>query len=840
VFILLNSIVIKGARVHNLKNINIQIPRDRLTVITGPSGSGKSSLAFDTIYAEGQRRYVESLSAYARQFLEQLQKPDVDSIEGLSPSIAVEQKGISRSLRSTVGTITDIYDYLRVVYTRIGRIECYKCGKPITTQGLKDIVMSIMALPDGSRIQVLSPVVIGRKGEHRKKLDEARAKGFIRARIDGELVDITREIRLNKNKRHNIEIVIDRLVIKPGVEKHISTAVNHALTFTDVVIINIIEDNMDIFFSSRLSCTNCGISYPEISPMFFSFNSPQGACQKCRGLGYIGIEEDEEEITEFKKCPTCRGLRLRHEALGVKINGLNIGELSSMSIKDALSFIENLQLSERERIIVSKVLKEVRERLHFLKKVGLGYLTLDRSVRTLSGGEIQRTKLATQIGSSLTGVLYIFDEPSIGLHPRDCNMLLDSLCRLRDMGNTIIVVEHDEDTIRRADHIVDMGPGAGTAGGHVVAEGSPENIIKSRDSLTGSYLRQERVIPVPEKRRKPKAVLRILGASEFNLKNIDVDIPLCVFTCVTGVSGSGKSTLIFEILYKALAKRLYSSQYVPGRHRDIKGVEMIDKVINIDQSPLGRTPRSNPATYTGIFTFIRNLFSRIPESRVRGYKASRFSFNVPGGRCETCRGDGFIKVSMHFLPDVYVHCDECKGTRYNRETQEIRYKGRNISDVLNMTVSQALDFFEAIPPLRHKLLTLERVGLGYIRLGQPATTLSGGEAQRVKLSRELSKKATGKTLYILDEPTTGLHFFDIQKLLDVLNDLVNAGNTVIVIEHNLEVIKCADYIIDLGPGGGDEGGRIVAAGTPEEVAMNPASYTGSFLRKKLKIKEAVA
>jgi excinuclease ABC subunit A len=837
---LLNSIVIKGARVHNLKNIDLQIPRDRLTVITGPSGSGKSSLAFDTIYAEGQRRYVESLSAYARQFLEQLQKPDVDSIEGLSPSIAVEQKGITKSLRSTVGTITDIYDYLRVVYMRVGRVTCYKCRNPITTQGLKDIVDSIMSLPEGTRIQVLSPVVMGRKGEHKRELHEARTKGFIRARIDGRLVDITKEIKLNKHKRHNIEIVIDRLVIKPGVDKHISIAVNHALTFTDVIIINITEEDRDIFFSSRLACPNCSISYPEISPRLFSFNSPYGACPKCNGLGFRNIEEDEEEITRFKKCPSCKGLRLKNEALGVRINGLNIGELSSMSVKDALSFIENIELSEKEYTIVSKVLKEIRERLYFLKKVGLGYLTLDRPVRTLSGGEIQRTKLATQIGSSLTGVLYIFDEPSIGLHPRDCNMLLDSLCRLRDMGNTIIVVEHDEDTIKRADHIIDMGPGAGIDGGYVMAQGTQEDIINTPNSLTGSYLKQERTISVPEKRRRPKGVLKILGAQEFNLKNIDVEIPLGVFTCVTGVSGSGKSTLIFEILYKALAKRLYSSHDIPGRHRGITGVEMIDKVINIDQSPLGKTPRSNPATYTGVFTFIRKLFSRVPEARVRGYTASRFSFNVPGGRCETCRGDGLIKVSMHFLPDVYVPCEACKGTRYNRETMEIRYKGKNISNILNMTVSQALELFDAIPSLKNKLSTLERVGLGYIRLGQPATTLSGGEAQRVKLSRELSKKATGKTLYILDEPTTGLHFFDIQKLLDVLNGLVDAGNTVIVIEHNLEVIKCADYVIDLGPEGGDDGGRIVAVGTPEEIAMNPESFTGAFLKRKLSLREAVA
>lgn len=837
---MLNSIIIKGARVHNLKNINLQIPRDRLIVITGPSGSGKSSLTFDTIYAEGQRRYVESLSAYARQFLEQLQKPDVDYIEGLSPAIAIEQKGISRSLRSTIGTITEIYNYLRVVYTRIGRVSCYKCGSPITTQGLRQIVNSIMSLPEGTHIQVLSPVVIGRKGEYKKELHEARTRGFIRARIDGKLVDITKEVKLNKHKRHNIDIVIDRLIIKSGVDKHVSIAINHAIAFTDVVVINIVEEDKDIFFSARLACPNCGISYPEISPMFFSFNSPYGACPRCNGIGFKDIGEDEEEIIRFEKCQDCHGLRLRKEALGVRIDGLNIGELSSMTVKNVIHFIEGLRLSDREYTIVSKVLKEIKERLFFLNRVGLEYLTLDRPVRTLAGGEIQRTKLATQIGSSLTGVLYIFDEPSIGLHPRDCNRLLDSLCKLRDMGNTVIVVEHDEDTIRKADHIIDMGPGAGINGGYIVAEGRQEDIINSEDSLTGLYLREDRTIPVPEKRRKPTGFLKILGAQEFNLKNIDVEIPLSTFTCVTGVSGSGKSTLIFEILYKALARMLYSSKDMPGKHRGIIGAEMVDKVINIDQSPLGKTPRSNPATYTGTFTFIRNLFSRIPEARVRGYRASHFSFNVPGGRCETCKGDGLIKVSMHFLPDVYVPCEECKGTRYNRETLEIRYKGKNISDVLNMTVSQALEFFEVIPPLRNKLSTLERVGIGYITLGQPATTLSGGEAQRVKLSRELSKKATGRTLYILDEPTTGLHFFDIQKLLDVLNDLVDVGNSVIVIEHNLEVIKYADYIIDLGPGGGDDGGRVMATGTPEEIAMNQESYTGKFLKKKLLIKEAMA
>lgn len=837
---MLDSIVIKGARVHNLKNINLKIPRNRLIVITGPSGSGKSSLAFDTIYAEGQRRYVESLSAYARQFLEQLQKPDVDSIEGLSPAIAIEQKTAAKSLRSTLGTITEIYDYLRVVYTRIGKITCFKCGKPITTQGLHQITDSIMSLPPGTHIQVLSPIVMGRKGEYKKELYETRKKGFIRARIDGEMVDITREVKLNKHKRHNIDIVIDRLIIKPGIDRHVLNAVTHAMAFTDVVIINIIEEGRDLFFSMKLACSNCGINYPEISPRFFSFNSPYGECPVCNGIGFKNIIEDRHDISRFETCSQCKGLRLRREALGVRVNGLNIGELSSRTVKDALVFVDNLKLTNKEHTIVSKVVKEIRERLSFLEKVGLGYLTLNRPVITLSGGEIQRTKLATQIGSSLTGVLYIFDEPSIGLHPKDCGRLLDSLCRLRDMGNTVIVVEHDEDTIKRADHIIDMGPGPGINGGNIVAEGSQQDIINNRDSLTGSYLRGDRIIPVSGSRRKPRGYITIAGAQEFNLKNIDVKIPLGVFTCITGVSGSGKSTLIFEILYKALAKKLYLSRDIPGRHRTIIGTEQIDKVINIDQSPLGRTPRSNPATYTGIFTFIRNLFSRIPDSRLRGYKPHRFSFNVSGGRCETCKGDGLIKVSMHFLPDVYVPCEACKGTRYNKETLEIRYKDRNISDILNMTVSQALDFFDPIPVLKHRLATLNGVGLGYMQLGQSATTLSGGEAQRVKLSRELSKKATGRTLYILDEPTTGLHFFDIQKLLDVLSDLVTTGNSVIVIEHNLEIIKGADYIIDLGPEGGDNGGRVVASGTPEEIALNPKSYTGAYLRRKLMVKEAVA
>ncbi|MEN8261934.1 MAG: excinuclease ABC subunit UvrA [Nitrospirota bacterium] len=830
---MLNNIVIKGARVHNLKNLNLKIPRDSLVVITGPSGSGKSSLAFDTIYAEGQRRYVESLSAYARQFLDQLQKPDVDSIEGLSPSIAIEQKRTAKSMRSTVGTITEIYDYLRVAYTRIGKLSCYKCESPVAAQGAQQIIDLINTLPPKTRIQVLSPIVTGRKGEYKKELYEVRKKGFIRARIDGEMVDITREITLNRHKRHNIDIVVDRLITKSGIDKHVSRAITLATALSDVVIINIIDDNKDLFLSTKLACPNCGINYPEISPRFFSFNSPYGACSRCNGLGYKNISDEDGEVENLKICPDCGGFRLRKEALSVRINGVNIGELSERSVKDVIEFLRNLKLTKTEKIISSKILKETKERLIFLDKVGLGYLSLNRPAITLSNGEAQRIKLATQIGSSLSGVLYIFDEPSIGLHPRDHNKLLESLCRLREMGNTVLVVEHDEDTMKMADHIIDMGPAAGVNGGYIVSEGDLKHVTADRKSLTGSYLRGQFSIPVPEKRRRSQEFITIKGAREFNLKNINVDIPLGVLTCVTGVSGSGKSTLILEILYKALAKRLYSSHHVPGMHKDIDGIEIIDKVIDIDQSPLGRTPRSNPATYTGVFTFVRNLFSQLPDSRIRGYKPSRFSFNVQGGRCEACKGDGLVKVSMHFLPDLYVPCEPCKGARYNKETLDIKYKGKNISDILGMTVTQALDFFGAVPSLQRKLNTLERVGLGYVQLGQSATTLSGGEAQRVKLSRELSKRATGKTLYILDEPTTGLHFFDIQKLLEVLNGLVDAGNSVLVIEHNLDIIKSADYIIDLGPEGGNEGGNLVATGTPEDVALNKKSHTGAFLKGKL-------
>ena len=831
-------IIIKGARVHNLKDLDLKIPRDSLTVITGPSGSGKSSLAFDTIYAEGQRRYVESLSSYARQFLEQLQKADVDSIEGLSPAIAIEQKTTAKTLRSTVGTITEIYDYLRVAYTRIGRLSCYKCGKPVSAQGTEQIINLISTLPPGTRIQVLAPIAQGRKGEYKKELFEARRKGFIRARIDGETTDITKEVILNRHKRHNIEIVVDRLIIKQNIEKHLSKAVTLATGFGDVVIIHILEEDRDLFLSTKLACPGCGINYPEISPRFFSFNSPFGACPFCNGMGFQGADEESEETEGLIACPHCNGQRLREEALSVRIGGLNISELSSKPISDIIDFFRELTLSKTEQLIASKILKETKERLSFLHQVGLGYLTLSRPAVTLSSGEAQRIKLATQVGSSLTGVLYIFDEPSIGLHPRDCTKLLNSICRLRDSGNTVIVVEHDEETMHAADHIIDMGPGAGIHGGSIVSQGSLDDILKDPASLTGSFLTGRQSIPVPETRRKPSGFLTIKGASEFNLKNISVKVPLGVFTCVTGVSGSGKSTLIFEVLYKALAKNIYSSKAMPGAHRTIQGIEQIDKVIDIDQSPLGRTPRSNPATYTGLFTFIRNLFSQLPDSRVRGYGPGRFSFNVPGGRCEACKGDGLIRVSMHFLPDVYVPCDDCKGSRYNKETLNIKYKGKNISDVLNMTVSQALEFFGAVPMLRNKLFTMEKVGLGYIQLGQSATTLSGGEAQRIKLSRELSKRGTGKTVYILDEPTTGLHFVDIQKLLDVLNGLVDAGNSVIVIEHNLDIMKSADHIIDLGPEGGDAGGEILAEGTPEEVVKNKGSHTGKYLKSKLRRKKA--
>lgn len=826
---------IKGAREHNLKNIDLKIPRQAVTVITGPSGSGKSSLAIDTIYAEGQRRYVESLSAYSRQFLEQLQKPDVDFIEGLSPSIAIDQKTVSRSPRSTLGTITEIYDYLRVLYTRLGTAFCYNCGSEISTQEARDVMQGILALPEGTRIQVLAPIVKDRKGNYRKELQEMRNEGFVRARIDNEMADLTQEIILEKKKRHTIEIVIDRLIIRGGIERQLKEAVDTAFKYSDTVVANLLKDNKDILFSTTTACQKCGISYPEISPRFFSFNSKAGACPTCNGLGFRDISEDSLDPGGQRFCRACKGFRLRREALSVKFGEIHIGELSRMSVNEALSFLERLKLTERERIIASRILKEVNDRLSFLVKVGLGYLTLDRPSLSLSGGEAQRIRLATQMGSSLTGVLYVLDEPSIGLHPRDCTRLLDSLSSIRDAGNTIIIVEHDEETIRWADYIIDMGPGAGVRGGWVVAAGTPAQIEKDERSLTGRYISGALSIEIPARRRTPDGFIGIRGASEHNLRDLDADIPLGLFTCVTGVSGSGKSTLIFDILYRAAEKKFSTGLELlpPGRHEKITGLDLIDRVVSVDQAPIGRTPRSNPATYTGFFSFIRDLFALLPESRVRGYKTSRFSFNVSGGRCESCKGNGLIKVEMHFLPNVYVVCDKCKGRRYNAETLDITYKDKNIADVLDMTVSEALRFFENIPHIRRRLEVLEEIGLGYLQLGQPATTLSGGEAQRIRLSRELGRKSSGRTLYIFDEPTTGLHFVDIQRLLDVLNMLVDQGNTVVVIEHNLDIIKSADYLIDLGPEGGEEGGRLVAEGTPEEIADNTASYTGRFLKEKL-------
>ena len=841
-----DCIIIKGAREHNLKNIDVTMPREKITVITGPSGSGKSSLAIDTVYAEGQRRYVESLSAYARQFLDQLQKPEVDFIEGLSPSIAINQKTVTRSPRSTLGTITNIYDYMRVLYTRIGKPFCYSCGGPLSTRDVRSIIDSVISMPQGTRLQLLAPIVRDRKGEYKKELAEMRSEGFVRARIDGQMVDLTEEITLKKRKRHTIEIVIDRLIIKHGIENKIKSAIDMALGYSDTVIINLMEEKKDIPFSKAMACLNCGTSFPEINPRLFSFNSGYGACPDCHGLGVGGLEKGIDPFRteddggdldlspeELKPCKSCRGMRLREEALSIKIQGMNIGEFSMLTVDGALTFVNGLVLTERERTIASRLLKEVKDRLSFLVKVGLGYLTLDRMSLTLSGGEAQRIRLATQMGSSLTGVLYVLDEPSIGLHPRDCTKLLESLSSIRDAGNTILVVEHDEETIRWADHVIDMGPGAGARGGWIVAEGTPSDIQDNERSVTGKYLKGELTIPLPPGRRRPADFIHITGAQEFNLRNIDVDVPLGTFACVTGVSGSGKSTLIIEILYKALMKSIHRSALLPGKHRALTGADKVDNVICVDQSPLGRTPRSNPATYAGVFTLVRELYAQVQESRIRGFSSSRFSFNVPGGRCEKCHGGGLLKVAMHFLPDAYVQCDTCKGRRYNKETLNIQFKGMDISQVLSMTVSEALEFFASIPAIKQKLEILEDVGLGYLQLGQPAPTLSGGEAQRLRLSRELAKRATGNTLYILDEPTTGLHFVDIQRLLDVLNSLVDRGNTVIVIEHNLDVIKSADYLIDLGPEGGENGGRLIAAGTPEDVSRNPHSHTGRFLRQKL-------
>ncbi len=911
------SIRIRGAREHNLRSIDLDIPRGKLVVITGVSGSGKSSLAFDTIYAEGQRRYVESLSAYARQFLEQMDKPDVDLIEGLSPAISIEQKTTSKNPRSTVATVTEIYDYLRVLYARIGRPHCYKCGKPITSQTVTQIVDQVLALPPGTRIQVLAPIIRGRKGEYRQIFTQMRKEGYVRARVNGKLHDLDEPIELDKNKKHTIEVVVDRLVVTPEVPQRLADSLETALKLADgIVAVNLPEAGKDLTFSERMACIECGVSYPEISPRIFSFNNPHGACPACDGLGtkvdtpaalrdpdlrHLGdeffgaslgyldrrykdtqsskvreeIESYVERLASIRPCPECGGARLRKESLAIRVGGLNLAELTRKSVKDAAAFFaalggsasgglalgastlgvpapgapapngprlggavsngEELILSEKEREIARRILKEIRERLGFLINVGLDYLTLDRTAATLAGGEGQRIRLATQISSSLVGVLYILDEPSVGLHQRDNVRLLNTLKRLRDLGNTVLVVEHDEETIRSADYVIDLGPGAGTSGGRVVAVGTPEDILANRQSLTGRYLSGELTIPVPRVRRPYTGeTLTIVGARQHNLKGIDVEIPLGLFTCVTGVSGSGKSTLVTDILRKALDARLYGGRERPGDHDKLLGVQHIDKVIDIDQAPIGRTPRSNPATYTGVFGFIRELYALTPEARMRGYMPGRFSFNVKGGRCEACQGDGLIQIEMHFLPDVYVTCEVCKGKRYNRETLEIRYKGANIADVLNMTVQEALRFFENVPRVKEKLQTLYDVGLGYIKLGQSATTLSGGEAQRVKLSRELSRRGTGRTLYILDEPTTGLHFADIQQLLDVLHRLRDAGNTVLVIEHNLDVIKTADHVIDLGPEGGDAGGQIVASGSPEEVARVKGSFTGQFLRRVLR------
>ncbi len=830
-----NSIIIKGAREHNLKNIDAEIPRDKLVVITGLSGSGKSSLAFDTIYAEGQRRYVESLSAYARQFLEQMGKPDVDSIEGLSPAISIEQKSTSHNPRSTVGTVTEIYDYLRLLFARVGRPYCFQCGEEITAQTVQQMVDAIAAQPEGMKFQILAPIVRGRKGEYRKELLEMRKAGYVRARIDGKIVDLGEDISLDKQKKHTIEIIVDRLVMKTGdaLMRRLADSVETSVKLTGGLVGVLTEDGHTRLYSDRLACIKCGVSYPEVTPRVFSFNSPHGACPACDGIGYAVTPggEEEEDFTLLEPCETCHGARLRPESLSIKLAKKSIAEVTKLSVRTAADFFLSLKFTDRELVIAHRILKEIRERLGFLVNVGLDYLTLDRAAATLSGGEGQRIRLATQIGSGLVGVLYILDEPSIGLHQRDNRRLLQTLLRLRDLGNTVVVVEHDTETMMAADYVLDMGPGAGSQGGYVIAQGTPQQIMGDPRSLTGQYLRGTQTVSVPQRQRKPRGTLSVVGAQKHNLKNVTARIPMGLFTCVTGVSGSGKSTLVLEVLFHSLSQLLYHKKPKIDGCKELKGVDGLDKVIDIDQSPIGRTPRSNPATYTGLFGYIRDLYSNLPESRVRGYKPGRYSFNVKGGRCEACQGDGLIKIEMHFLPDVYVTCEVCKGQRYNRETMEILHKGKSIADVLNMTVDDALEFFEHIPLIKTKLQTLHDVGLHYVKLGQSATTLSGGEAQRVKLSRELSKRATGRTMYILDEPTTGLHFADVQRLLDVLDRLVEAGNTVLVIEHNLDMIKNADWIIDLGPEGGDRGGEIVAEGPPKEIAKSKRSYTGQVLRE---------
>lgn len=932
-----DKIIVKGARAHNLKNIDVEIPRDKLVVLTGLSGSGKSSLAFDTIYAEGQRRYVESLSAYARQFLGQMDKPDVDAIEGLSPAISIDQKTTSRNPRSTVGTVTEIYDYLRLLFARIGRPVCPEHGIEITSQTIEQMVDRLLAYPERTKMQILAPVVSGRKGTHAKTLEDIRKQGYVRVRVDGEMRELTEDIELEKNKKHSIEVVVDRIIIKEGIATRLADSLETALKLADgKVLIDVIGEE-ELLFSEKHACPYCGFSIGELEPRMFSFNSPYGACPDCDGLGaklevdpdlvipndeltlrehaiapwepqssqyypqllkavcnhygidmdvpvkdlpkeqldkilygsggekiyfryqndfgqvreqYIVFEgvipnvehryretssdyvrEQMEKYMAHQPCPTCKGNRLKKESLAVLVGGKHIGEVTALSVTEALEFFQNLQLSEKEKKIAHLILREIRERLGFLKNVGLDYLTLNRSAGTLSGGEAQRIRLATQIGSRLTGVLYVLDEPSIGLHQRDNDRLIATLKSMRDIGNTLIVVEHDEDTMLAADYLIDIGPGAGIHGGEVVAAGTPQEVMDNPNSLTGQYLSGKKFIPIPAERRKPDGRwVEIVGAKENNLKNVSVKIPLGTFVAVTGVSGSGKSTLVNEILYKALAQKLHGAKAKPGEHKTIKGLEHLDKVIDIDQSPIGRTPRSNPATYTGVFDDIREVFAATNEAKVRGYKKGRFSFNVKGGRCEACRGDGIIKIEMHFLPDVYVPCEVCHGKRYNRETLEVTYKGKNIAEVLDMTVEDALAFFENIPKIKRKLQTLYDVGLGYMKLGQPATTLSGGEAQRVKLASELHRRSNGRTLYILDEPTTGLHVDDISRLLKVLQRLVDNGDTVLVIEHNLDVIKTADYIIDLGPEGGDHGGQIVAKGTPEEVAEVESSYTGRYLK----------
>lgn len=852
------AIVIKNARVHNLKNVSTTIPRDRLTVITGPSGSGKSSLAFDTIYAEGQRRYVESLSAYARQFLEQLGKPDVESITGLSPTISIEQRTTSYNPRSTVGTVTEIYDYLRLLYSRVAKPFCWNCAKPIRSQSPQQITDHVLSSPEGAKLAILAPIVRGRKGEYQKELAQLRQRGFVRVRIDGEILDLSQDIALDKNRKHDIDAYVDRLIIKGDrgiLATRVSDSVELALKLGEGQLVLETHDGAarsEALMSERFACPDCKISYPAPEPRTFSFNSPMGACPTCDGLGTDpAANRDQEEDTdsataeipiatyeitpENNPCPECHGARLRKESLHFKMGERNIAELCRLSVADLAGFFGKLPLSEREQLIADRVLKEIRERLRFLREVGVDYLNLGRSAQTLSGGEAQRIRLATQIGSSLVGVIYVLDEPSIGLHQRDNDKLIATLMRLRDLGNTVLVVEHDRDTIERADWIIDLGPGAGTQGGHIVAEGPLKNILASKNGLTGKYLRGEFKIPIPKIRRAwtPGRTLRLEGASLNNLQDVSIDFPLGTFICVTGVSGSGKSTLIIDTLYRILVHHLYRVDYGDLRVKSVSGLEHIDKVIDIDQSPIGKTPRSNPATYTGVFSLIRELFAHLPESQVRGYGPGRYSFNVKGGRCETCEGDGVTRIEMHFLPDVFVQCEVCKGRRYNRETLDIRYKGKNIADVLDLTGADALSFFDAVPTIKTKLKILNDVGLGYLHLGQSATTLSGGEAQRIKLAKELSKRGTGRTVYILDEPSTGLHFDDVNKLVSILQALVDQGNTVIVIEHNLDIIKAADHLIDMGPEGGAAGGQIVASGTPEEICRVSASYTGRYLKPYL-------